>query len=196
MQKQDARNSGHGRVIRRLAAPLLFGTSLIVPGLGWAQEGFVGLGVGSSSLVDDNDAMPAANVDDSDTGWKIFGGYSFNEFLALEVGYVDFGEFGAATGSWEASSINVSALGTWPLGSEFSLLGKVGANRWDAERRLGATSGDDNGTDVLYGIGLQYDFTDRINGRFEWERFASVGEPAVTGESDLDLLSVSVAYKF
>ncbi|HEX7043747.1 MAG TPA: outer membrane beta-barrel protein [Burkholderiales bacterium] len=196
MQKHDATNSGRGRIVRRLAAPLLLGASLAAPGLAWAQQGFVGLGVGSSSLVDENDAMPGANVDDSDTGWKVFGGYSFNELLAVEVGYVDFGEFSAATGSWEATGINVSALGTWPLGSEFSLLGKVGANRWDAERRLGATSGDDTGTDILYGVGLQYDFTDQIGGRFEWERFANVGEPGVTGESDLDLLSVSVAYKF
>lgn len=194
MQKQDARNSGEA--VRRLAVPLLLGAGLMVPGFAWAQQGFVGVGVGSSSLADDNDAMPGANVDDSDTGWKLFGGYSFNEFLGVEIAYVDFGEFGAATGNWEASTIAVSALGTWPLGSQFSLLGKLGVHRWDAERRLGVTSGDDNGTDVLYGIGLQYDFTDRINGRFEWERFASVGEPAVTGESDLDLLSVSVAYKF
>jgi OOP family OmpA-OmpF porin len=32
-----------------------------------------------------------ANVDDTDIGWKLFGGYHFNQYLGLEGGYTDLG---------------------------------------------------------------------------------------------------------
>ncbi len=32
------------------------------------------------------------NEDDSDSAWKVFGGYKFNRFIALELAYADLGQ--------------------------------------------------------------------------------------------------------
>lgn len=186
------------RSARRKVLSVALGVALVSPGLAWAQ-GYVGFGAGQSSLVDEGDVAPGGNIDDADMGWKLFGGYSFHPNLAVEFGYLDLGQFdgeGGLTGSWEATGINVSALGVWPLANQFSLLGKIGATRWDVDNNLGGLSASDNGTDLSYGIGAQYDFTPQIAGRFEWERFGDVGDEGSTGQSDLDLLSASIAYRF
>src|SRR5205085_1339549 len=68
---------------------------------GW----YVGVNIGQSSAEIDeeriSDSLLGAGLsvssfskDDSDTGYKLFGGYQFNENFALEGGYFDLGKFG------------------------------------------------------------------------------------------------------
>lgn len=196
-----------GRSGKRLAVASVLGSALIVPGFALAQNPqgwYAGMGVGESTMKDESTALLGTQFDDSDTGGKIFGGYSFTPNGAIEFGYVDFGEFtgsgGGFTDNWEASGLNLSLLGAWPLAHQFSLLGKIGVTRWDVDNTFtvgGAPfSPSENGTDVSYGVGAQYDFHRQVGARLEWERFADVGDSATTGQSDLDLLSLSVVFKF
>ncbi|HEU5282508.1 MAG TPA: outer membrane beta-barrel protein, partial [Burkholderiales bacterium] len=80
------------------------GTMLIVAGLlltagpapAFAQDeaGFyVGGGIGQSELKDacDGDGLTVTDCDDTDTAWKLFAGYWFNKYFAVEGGYIDFG---------------------------------------------------------------------------------------------------------
>lgn len=203
MQEQRG-TAGRGCAAKRLAASGILGLALIAPGLASAQGGYAGIGVGQSTMKDDSTALVGTSLDDSDTGWKLFGGYMFNPNAAVEFAYIDFGEFtgsgGGFTDNWEATGISISALGSWPLASEFSLLGKIGATRWDVDDRFtvggAAFSPSETGTDLSFGIGVQYDFTRQVGARLEWERFNDVGDDNTTGQSDLDLLSASVAYMF
>lgn len=189
---------------RHLAASVL-GLALAGPGLSWAEEPrvpgwYLGLGAGAATMQDEGEALAGStSFDDEDTGWKLFGGWRFHRYGAVELAYVDFGEFtgeGPLRNNWEASGINASVLGVWPLPNRFSLFGKIGATYWDVENNFTGGSGDDNGTDFSYGVGAQYDFTDRVGARVEWERFQDVGEEGVTGTSDLDLISASVVFHF
>lgn len=192
---------------KKLVVSGVLGMALAAPALVSAQipqGGYVGIGAGQSSMKDESSALLGTSFDDSDTGWKIFGGYSFNPNFAVELAYIDFGEFsgrgGGFTDNWEARGFSFSALGMLPLANQFSLLGKVGLTGWDVDNNFSVGgvpfSASDDGSDFNYGIGAQYDFTRQVGARLEWERFTNVGDSDSTGESDLDLLSVSVSYKF
>ena len=197
MQKITTRN--RPRTARYLAASAL-GFALTAPPLALAQSWnapgwYAGAGVGQSTLADEQDVL-AGDIDDSDTGWKIFGGTQFHPNAAVELGWVDFGEFTGTGATWEATGINVSLLGSWPVANQFSLFGKLGATRWDVDSNVAGATTSENGTDFSYGIGAQYDFRDNVGARLEWERFNDVGDEPVTGRSDLDLVSVSVVFGF
>lgn len=51
-------------------------------------------------------------------------------------------------------------------------------------------------TKLYLGIGVQYDFHDSLALRTEYERYKDVGDQSTTGQSDFNLLSVSLIYYF
>lgn len=192
-----------------------------------AEHFYIGAALGGTTVKDapsaaefDSDLASigltsSSSVDDTDTGWKLFGGYMFNRNLAVEASYADLGELnidsritapftGNLETTWEAWSLAVSAVGIWPLAYNFDIFGKAGLHYWDAELKATATAGggvgtgsdDDNGTDVLYGIGAAYNLTDQFALRAEWERYTNIGDDNSTGESDVDMWSAGVQYSF
>ena len=64
----------------------------------WSQEPtskfYAGASLGQSKFkgaCDTEAGITLSNCKDSDTAWKIFGGYQFTPNLAVELGYNDFG---------------------------------------------------------------------------------------------------------
>ncbi|MCC7488008.1 MAG: outer membrane beta-barrel protein [Gammaproteobacteria bacterium] len=152
------------------AISLALGAGALLPVA--AQAGwYAGVGIGSSSFDDEvgtqsalADAIRAQGpdsasfkVDDSDSGWKIFGGFQFNEYFALEGQYVDIGSAKtSASGSYDGgegggqafsgsgevdvTGFGVNAVGSLPfMDNHFSLVGKIGVFRWMADQS-GTTS--------------------------------------------------------
>jgi len=173
--------------------------------------GYIGLGLGEATVdIETADFGPgvSTSVDDSDTSFKLFGGYSFNPNFALEGGYVDFGEGGARytdgidsiTEEYEANALYVAAIGIIPM-NQFHVYGKAGIARWDLDASVNSTVGlsgsaSETGTDLMYGIGVGFDVTPRITLRGEVERYSNVGDENVTGESDIDVIGITAAMKF
>lgn len=170
-----------------------------------AQGFYIGGSVGKSDFDDGNaipDLITSGTVDGTDTGYKIFGGYRFNQNFGLELAWVDLGKAGysgtfqgipVTGGTVETYGLNFSAVGTLPLGtSGFSLFGKAGVYSWEAKANdiTGGLpfSGKQDGSDLSYGIGASYDFTKNLAMRAEWERFKAV--------DSISLLSVGIVYKF
>jgi len=156
---------------------------------------YAGLSFGQSSVDVDCSGVPGC--DDSDSAWKILGGYRFNRNLAVELGYTDLGEAsidGGALGTFsaEATAFEVVAVGSWPVTNEFSVYGKVGVFRWDVDATgtgsLAAFSGSDSGTDITFGAGVQYDFTKQFGVRGEWQRYSA--------DDDIDVISIGVVFRF
>jgi OOP family OmpA-OmpF porin len=158
---------------------------------GW----YIGGGFGSA---DD------AELDDTDSAFKLFGGYWFNPHLALEAAVVGLGD-NLGPEDLIKDGFAVEVLGALPIGERFELFAKAGFFFWEVRvetNDLDCTdfgSGFicffeedelDDGVDPTYGVGVQYRFHDRWNVRGEWERFEDVGE------SDVDLLSVNVSFHF
>jgi len=176
-----------------LAASIVFSGAVSAGGAFYA-----GAGVGQSDV--DADAG-LSSFSDTDIGWKIFGGYEFNKYFAVEGAWVDLGDFSDTVidpifflpgkGKLEIDGLAISAVGSYPINEAFTVFGKLGIWAWDAEVKssLSGLSSDDDGTDVMFGAGGSYNFTKAISVRAEWERFEADGD-------DADLLSISGVYKF
>ena len=143
------------------------------------------------------------SCDDKDTAYRIFGGYKFHPNIAVEGGYAPLGEtsasFPGGNVTAEANAWDIVGVGSWPLGNNFSILGKLGF--YNAEVKLGGlASGKKTTTDLLYGLGGQYDFNRNLGLRLEWNRYSGVKSPDVAGisggDSDVDVLSVGALWRF
>ncbi len=140
-----------------------------------AAQSYVGLGAG------------AAKTNTNETSYKVYGGFQFNPTWGMELGYNDLGRYqGSNINNW-----TLAGTGTLPLGSSFSLLGKLGA-AWNRPKFAGAS----NKTDVLYGIGLGYDFTPSLGARLEYEDFGKLSNVSNGNNSNGSNLGVSLKYKF
>lgn len=134
------------------------------------------------------------SCDDSDTAAKIFGGWRFNRFFALEASYIDWGEVSGtvSTGgppssvSSEQQSMGLAAAGNLPLTQQISVFGKLGRLRTDQEIRSGASRSESE-SEWHYGLGFRYAATRNLAVRGEWER---------TEKLEVSMLSLGVEYSF
>lgn len=158
---------------------------------GW----YIGFGLG---FADDK------GLDDDGDGIKVYGGYRFNRYIALEGALVSLGEdLGPA--DVIKDGISVQAVATWPVRKKLGLFVKVGFFDW--EERVGSGEFEcfsfsggftcfeeedkiDDGTSAIYGLGLDYHFGRRWSFRVEGERFVDVGE------GDIDMISISSLFRF
>lgn len=192
-----------------LAVSLIFSLTHIPSAVAAEAGGYFGASIGETDaglgVSDFNDgSIISGDVDDSDTGWKLFGGYRFNENVALEGGLYNLGEVtfngtsngagflfaaGPVSADVEADGFFAAVVGTIPF-NKFSVFGQIGFHSWDADVKLtdssGSFSGDDDGTDPLYGVGVAYHPNDRVTIRGALEVFTEILE------EDIELLSISV----
>ncbi|MHB1764586.1 MAG: OmpA family protein [Gammaproteobacteria bacterium] len=185
---------------------------------GW----YVGFNVGQSrAKIGDtritNDLLGAGfsttliNNNDRDIGYKIFGGYQFNRYFALEAGYFNLGNFGftATTlppgtlhGTLNLKGINADAVGMLPITKRFSAFGEVGLiyeKARDSFTGGGSVAVDNPGpsnqsANYEFGVGLQYDVTSSIGVRAEADRYRI--NDAVGNKGDIDLISLGLVYRF
>jgi OOP family OmpA-OmpF porin len=164
-------------------------------------SGLLGAGFTTTSITDD----------DRDTGYKIFGGYKFNNNFALEGGYFDLGKFGftattvpagTLNGNIKLRGINLDAVGFLPITEKFSAFGRAGLNYAQARDTFTGTGSvsvtnpnpSKRDTNYKVGLGLQYAFTDSLAMRAEVERYRI--DDAVGNKGDIDLVSVGLVYGF
>jgi len=138
------------------------------------------------------------SCDDSDTAYRVFGGYQFNRNLAIEGGYAPLGEISGNNLTLEANAWDLVGVGIWPLNPQFSIYGKLGF--YNAEAKLsGPISGKKTTTDLTYGLGGQFNLNKNLGFRLEWQRYSGVESPTiagVSGDSDIDVISLGALWKF
>ncbi len=149
--------------------------------------------------------------DERDTGYKLFTGYQFNKYFALEGGYFDLGKFGFTANTNPAGSLrgeiklrglNLDLVGTLPLTDNLSAFGRVGAAYAEAKDTFRGSglvivrnpNPSTKQTNVKYGGGLQYAFNDAWSMRLEAERYRV--NDAVGNKGDVDLYSAGLVYRF
>ncbi len=163
---------------------------------------YVGAHIGQTKAKDFCDGLAGTGIscDDSDTAWKILGGYQFNKNFAAELAYTDGGEVTASLGglheSVKANLWEIVGVGSLPVVERFSVYGKLGLYRADVEDNTNfGFSADETSTDVTFGFGARYDITQNVAGRVEWQRYSDVGGGDI-GKADVDVISVGVLWKF
>lgn len=191
----------------------VFSTAQAAP-TGW----YAGLSLGQSdydvSTSDfDDGGVISGSVDETDTGMKLFFGNRVNENVSIEFGYLDLGEAtleGVSDGTgffWfpgdisadvEGDGIHLAILGNIPVSDRFELMAKAGFLMWDLSIDLtdswGTVSADEDGTDLFFGVGLNYAITDKVSIRGEWELYTV--DIGASEEIDINLLSAGVTFRF
>jgi len=197
------------RIVLTCVAVTLLAAEIAFTPMAQAEGGFAGVGYGKTSMDIVCDLDITCSADDSDSGFKIFGGYQFNPNFAFEVAYVDLGEakisgtdsfLGSATATIEASGFNFAVVGSFPVGERFGLLAKAGLFRWDLDASVNTSivsgSLNETGFDPMFGIGGSFNISEKFGVRVEYEKFLDVGDDDTTGQSDVDLISASLVFRF
>ncbi len=143
-------------------------------------------------------SVDEASANTRTEGWKVYGGYQFNKYLAVEGGYVNLndmtGRTGAVVTNIDTDAWTLGAVVSYPITKKFSVMGKLGAAYMlaDVNVKNGAAltvrSGDDK-YEPNYGVGVNYALLDNLSVRAEWERFDRK-------EYDIDLMSAGLVMKF
>jgi len=166
---------------------------------------FIGGSIGGSSLEirDYDDELGELRFSGSGTAYKLFAGFRFLNFLAVEGGYVDLGDPNDVVGATGDDPIAVEiglngwdafAVGLLPLGP-VDLFAKVGVVSWDADIRARLMETDlvdsdsDSGTDAAYGIGVALRLG-KVALRAEGEQFS------IADAEDVYMFSVGVTFTF
>jgi OmpA-OmpF porin, OOP family len=179
------------------------------------EGAYVGASFGASrfSLKKEDFSIASSTTrgfDEKDKGFKAFGGYRFNDHLAVEGQAASLGEasvkYGAAAGSslgnekYKLIAVSAVAVGLMPLGSDFTLFAKAGPSAVRAESRFDTASAGalskKTRVGALVGAGATYAFTDNLALRGEYEQYLRVGQKDRPGRSSAGLLSVGLQYKF
>jgi len=168
------------------------------PDSGW----FVGGSIGQSKF---NVDCSGASCDDTDTAFRVFGGYQFNKHFGAELGYADLGKLTVSSpgvsADLKATVWDLMAVGTLPIADKFNIYGKLGMYRADTKLSgsvagFGSGSASDNNTDITYAIGAGYDFSKNLGVRAEWQRYSKVGSDNTGGDGDIDVYGIAVVYRF
>src|SRR5262245_1160709 len=136
----------------------------------------------------------AGVCDQTDYGYRVFGGYRMSKYWSFEVGWTDLGEskFTSATGGdtkFRVEGFDLVGYLMAPMTGNLSAYAKFGAYRVRTVVKstvVGAGDASDNSSGWVGGAGLQYDLGRHIGVRAEWQRYWGVGSPA-TGEDDVDV---------
>lgn len=149
---------------------LSLAAAMLLPMPASAESGFfIHAGVGQSELSDDFDGF---TVDDDSTSWRLSAGWRFNDYLAFEGGYHNFGRFeqdfdvdGAPVRvSLKADGFTLGGVGSIPLGERFDVFGRVGAFFWDGDADLnGVTQATPEDTNLYLGLGVRFDLNERFS---------------------------------
>ena len=216
--------------IRNAAVAAGMGLALAIPTGASAQDSpwYIGGSIGQSrvkldtgGLSSDLAAAGMANTgfsaNETDTSFKLFGGYRFHPNFAVEGGYAELGKF-SASGTVTTfnfvpivplptkvtievgQGLHLAVVGNVPLANQFSVFGRLGAYNMRTEMKVtvsGISSSESaRNTGFLLGAGVGYDFTRNVGMRVEWEQFNKVGDKDKTGQGDVGLLSVGLVYRF
>lgn len=113
-------------------------------------------------------------LDKTDVGFKIFGGYLLYDYLALDIAYVNLGNPDTGNGNLEVWGADISAMGRLPVTNQISLFAKVGTFVWDSDHS--GSRGDDSGNSLSFGAGGDFNARDNIFIHGEIERFEADNE--------------------
>lgn len=120
-----------------------------------SAQGYAGALVGLTSV--DFDCPTGVSCDDSDTGFKLYGGYEVAPNLSIEVGFTDFGK--GKIGDVSAKATALSLVGAYRMAftPEFTGVARLGLA--SVKGKLSDTTGSsasDSNIKLYAGVGVEY----------------------------------------
>jgi OOP family OmpA-OmpF porin len=175
---------------------------LLAGGSAYAEQDpgfFVGAGVGQATVKFDE-----GPYNESDTGFKAFGGYNFNSSFGAELAYIDGGKrrqeaedaFLPTKITFDVAfkAVNLSLSGRIPLNDTWAVFGKIGYARYEVKSTYSGSidthgySFTEKENVASYGGGATLSF-----GKFD---LRAEYEAININSGDFDMISLSGVYRF
>lgn len=163
--------------------------------------------------------------DEYGEGWRVAAGYRISPHLAVEAGFADFGDVNLTPddtliegGNSHATYLSDARASI--KGSYLALIGLVPVGRWDAFAKIGVlraatdttsriryytrwptvvvetvTAASADTTELLFGAGVAYNFSEHLGAGLEATGVPNVGD-SNTGADTLTSLTLSARYRF
>ncbi|UCX03917.1 OmpA family protein [Shewanella glacialimarina] len=141
-----------------------------------------GLGVNNYEPNCDQKTMKVCGEDDP-YAWDVFGGYLFNDYFGVELGYRDLGraewtDYSNKLNDVGARGMSLGLVAFYPFANKWSLSAEAGAmnylisnkKQWDTEYY------SDNGIAPYIGAGIGYNFTDNLKLAAKYRRYENLDE--------------------
>jgi OmpA-OmpF porin, OOP family len=168
----------------------------------------------------------SSHIDKSDLAFGGLVGYRFIPGFAVEAGYLDLGKLeykfsGTVSGfvprgpslflhpatanlTAKAKGPTLAALGILPLSPSWDVYGRLGlifskvtlTADITVETLPGSDSESANSVDTFVGIGTAWHVGNNVALRAEYTRLPNVGDKDKTGETNIDLFSLTLTYSF
>ena len=147
---------------------------------------YLGANIGSAKSQDI--CQNTSNCDSKSKSWKIYGGYPLNDTLNIEGGYTNLGKLGnqdSSTGDIpKIKGLTASLLAAYPVNESIKLFGRAGIFKQSS------ATGNYN---PVYGIGADYELSDGVALRGEWEKYRNIS----AGNNDTtDVQTISLGMTF
>ncbi|MGE5450689.1 MAG: outer membrane beta-barrel protein [Acidobacteriota bacterium] len=192
-------NSSYGSMQNLPTEPTAAGYSTTTSRDSWlpyTTSGYVGLSLGNGRL----DTACVAGQDCSDPGGAlhVYTGGMFTPYVGMQLGYFRLGAADRNGGETKVSGVNLVLTGVAPLGSMFSLTGRVGGTYGWTDTSVGtgvvAPSGKENGFGASYGAGLSWDFDRNWSATLDWDRHHL--KYAGDEKRNTDVATIGFKYRF
>ena len=131
----------------------------------------------------------ASGCEDSDSAWKVFGGYQLLDKVSIEGSYVNLGDIRKDGQNSDVSAFAAYGMGTLPVTEKFDAFAKVGGAYWKSEN----SDGSESGFGLAYGVGAKMRLNETTKIRAEWEKITDV-ETSSSEDSDINMLSIGVEF--
>jgi len=178
------------------------------------EQSYLGLALGearlsgAAELVADWPDSQLVAEPDANFAWRLFTGYQFRRWLAIETAWVQLGksrvETSHASGApmqltTDPRGLELSALATAALGHGVAVHARAGMLAWKGRARAAGTDAvpgvnfplpEDDGVSALGGLGAQWDFGPRGTLRVDWIKYLDVAG------ADSDFWSLGLMRRF
>ncbi|GEM_PF-503920 len=162
----------------------------------YTSSGYIGISGGKPDLK--TDCVAGQDCDDPDSAWSVYLGGQFNPYLGLQLGYLQLQDADRNGGDTKVRGVNISLTGAVPLGSNFSLNGRLGGTYGWTKTSVGAgvpaASGNEEGFGVAYGVGASWDFDRHWSVTLDWDRHRL--KYAGDQKKNTDIASIGLRYRF
>lgn len=143
----------------------------------------------------------ADDFDDNSDVFQGLVGYRFNQYLALEGGYINFGKYGNNLAKAETDGYTAGLKVMFPIVDRVELYAKGGQLWYSTDYNVVGFSGNKDDQGVFAGAGVAFKVTDRflINAEYTWYDAEINVENIANGastETDFKQASLGVEYRF
>jgi OOP family OmpA-OmpF porin len=166
---------------------------------------YVGGGLGVNNYEQNCD-QPNTKVcgEDSPYAWDVFGGYLFNEYIGIELGYRDLGRADWTDSKDQmfdvgATGVSLGVVGFYPLADKWSLSSEVGTYSYllENQQTVNGQKLSDSGVALFAGAGVGYNFTDNLKLQAKYRRYENLDADALNNlKMESNYWGLELSYRF